>query len=475
MKLKAKALIGSLVMASVFGLFASQVVWASQVDLLIEKLVDRKILTRLDAEEIRSEIETAEKKDFKEQVKNSTPWLENLTSKGDVRLRYEAFNREPEDNRTTTGDSGGTDRNRFRFRTRWGLEKKFNDEWKAGFRIASGGGTTDATSTNQSFDGEFGLKDVFFDRAYGIYTPTKRVQEMVGTGVNMVEIGAGKVENPYDRDKWNSSIIWDSDVTPEGIYEKVDFRVMDDKEKDAYWDINTLMGQWLVDEDSDNSPGDQEMQSYGFGTTYQWAKGHNAAFKFTYYDWQEYADFIRASSALGNSTGGNDRTVDDFKIANFYGELNFDTPTAFWGVMPLKVFGDYAINTGVSDDPAAVGDESLSNIPRGDEDKAFSIGATLGKSKEEKDWSFTYEYLYIEPNAVVGNFAESDLGLGFANNKGHRLAAKYMILKNLELNFTAWLVERVNRTITTFGAADNRVSGDNDQVLRTQLDLVWKF
>src|SRR3989338_8635226 len=70
---------------------------ASQVDLLIEKLVEKKILTRLDAEAIRSEIETAEKKDFKAQMKNSTPWLDGLTSKGDVRVRYEAFNRETED------------------------------------------------------------------------------------------------------------------------------------------------------------------------------------------------------------------------------------------------------------------------------------------------------------------------------------------------------------------------------------------
>jgi hypothetical protein len=298
----------------------------------------------------------------------------------------------------------------------------------------------------------------------------------LGTGVNIVEVGAGKVENPYDRDKWNSSIIWDSDVTPEGIYEKVDFRLMGDIANEAYWDLNTLQGQWIVDEDSDQSPGDIEMQSYGFGTTYQWKKSHNASFKFTYYDWQEYADFIRASSALGNNTGGNDRTVDDFKIINFYSEINFEIPTAWWGTQSLKLFGDYANNIGAENNPDGSTDETLANVAqRQDEEDAFSLGATLGRSKEEKDWSFTYEYLYIEPNAVVGNFAESDLGLGFANNKGHRLAFKYMVLKNLELNLTAWLVERVNKTIATFGAADNRVAGDDDQILRTQVDLVWKF
>ena len=474
MKLTAKALLTAMMLSSFFTV-VPQPAQASQVDMLIEKLVEKKILTRLDAESIRSEIETAEKKDFKAQVKNSTPWLENLTAKGDVRMRYEAFDRETEDNTTGTGDAGGTDRNRFRFRVRWGLEKKFNDEWKAGFRIASGGGTTDATSTNQSLDGEFGLKDVFIDQAYGIYTPTKRFKDIIPS-IQTVEIGAGKVQNPYDRDKWNTNIIWDSDVTPEGIYEKVDFRLMDDAANEAYWDLNTLQGQWIVDEDSDQAPGDQEMQSYGFGTTYQWKKSTNASFKFTYYDWQEYADFIRSGSALANNTGGNDRTVDQFKIVNFYSEINFEMPTWWWGTQPVKLFGDYAFNSGAENNPDGSTDEELANVAqRQDEEDAFSLGLTLGKSKEEKDWAFTYEYLYIEPNAVVGNFAESDLGLGFANNKGHRLGFKYMVLKNLELNLTAWMVERVNKTISTFGAADNRVAGDDDQVLRTQADLVWKF
>jgi hypothetical protein len=468
MKLTAKALVLAMMLSSFVAVPQAQ---ASQVDVLLEKLVEKKILTRLDAESIRSEIETAEKKDYKLQVANSTPWLDGITSKGDIRLRYEAFNREHEDNRTATGDAGGTDRNRIRFRARWGLEKKLSDEFKAGFRIASGSGTTDATSTNQSLDGEFGLKDVFFDRAYGIWMPTKRMQEII-PATNILEVGAGKVENPYDRDKWNSTIIWDSDVTPEGIYEKWDFRLMNDTTAESYWDINTLHGQWIVDEDSDNSPGDQEMQSYGYGTTYQWKKAHNAAFKFTYYDWQEYSDFIRSGSALGNNTGGNDRTVDQFRIANYYGEVNFEIPT-YWGTQPVKVFGDYAINTGDEDNPADVGDDP--NTPRNGQDEAFSAGVVLGKSKEHGDWQVGYEYLYIEPNAVVGNFSESDLGLGFANNKGHKLSAKYMLHKSLELNFTAWVVERVNKQISTFGAADNRVAGDDDQILRTQLDLVYKF
>ena len=435
---------------------------ASQVDVLIEKLVEKRILTRIDAETIRAEVETAEKKDFKAQVKSSTPWLEGLTAKGDVRLRYEGFERENEDS---------SDRNRYRFRVRWGLEKKLNDEWKAGFRLATGTGTNEATSTNVTFDGEFGLKQIFIDQAYGIYTPTARVKEWM-PAVDKVEIGAGKVANPYN-DKWATTIIWDGDVTPEGIYQAIDFKIADVGEEGS-WKWHNLLGQFVVDEDSNLSPGDVEMLAFGTGTTYSWKKGHDVSFKFTYYDWQDYIQFQKTNpSSLASSFGGNDREVDDFKVLNFYADANFEVPT-WWGRQNLKLFGDYAHNAGLQEGGST--DEELRNPDlRGDSDDAFSLGATLGAAKEQGEWTLTYEYLYIEPNAVVGNFAESDLGVGYANNQGHRLSWKYMILKNLEFNATAWLVERIDKTILTYGSADLRPNGDDDQLLRTQVDFVYKF
>lgn len=465
MKKKANSLILGMVLSGFF-VGAPHAAQASQVDLLIEKLVEKKILTRMEAQEIILEVEKAEKKDYQIQVRQETPWLENLSSKGDIRLRYEGIERESEDS---------SDRNRFRLRLRWGLEKKFNDEWKAGFRLASGESANTPTSTNQTLDGEFGFKNIFIDRAYAKFTPTQRAQEMLGAGVNAVEVGAGKVENPYDRDRWNSTIIWDSDVTPEGIYEKMDFRLMDDPASGAFLDLNTLQGQWVIDEDSDLSPGDHEMLSYGFGVTYQWKKNHDAALKVTYYDWQDYAQFIKSSSIVNENLGGNDREVSDFKILNFYAETNFEVQTWWWETQPLKVYGDYANNTGLQDDIGTT-DESLQNPAlRGDSDDAFSVGLTLGKAKDRGSWAFTYEYLYIEPNAVVGNFSEADLGVGFANNQGHRLSWKYMLLKDLELQLSAWLVERVDTTKLTFGASSLRPNGDDDQVFRAQFDLVWKF
>lgn len=438
---------------------------ASEVDMLIEKLAQKGLLTRIEAETMRGDIEMAEKASYVKHREESNPWLEGITQKGDARLRYEAFSREAED---------AADRNRYRVRLRWGVEKQFDEEWKAGFRIATGT-ANDATSTNQTLTDEFGLKSLFLDQAYATWTPTARVKNVL-ENTKLVEIGAGKVNNPFA--KTSTSIIWDGDVTPEGIYEKIDFNL--GKTDTGYTDLNLLFGQFAVDEDSDLSPGDQGMMAYGVGVTHEWLKDHRADFHFTYYDWQDYVQFAKnGGSVLPNALGGNDRELEDLKIINFYGSVNFLANTPWFGTQNVKIFADVAHNTAAQEYVSLnsqVYDADSRNQPRNDEDMAFSVGSVFGKAKDAGTWEAGYEYYYVEANAVNGAFSESDLGLGGSNNQGHKLSLKYMVHKNIELNLTAWLVEKIDPTrVDYFTSGDLDVFGDDNQILRTQADLVYKF
>lgn len=443
---------------------------ASEVDVLIEKLAQKGLLTRLEAETMRGDIEMQEKASYVKFRGETNPWLADLTSKGDVRLRYEAFNRE-------AGDAD--DRNRYRFRVRWGLEKKFGDDFRAGFRIASGPGTTEATSTNQTLTGEFAQKSVFFDQAYGIWTPTTTVQKFAPNTL-LTEIGAGKVANPYE--KWGTSIVWDGDVTPEGIYEKWDYKLTDvGSDGVGNWQLNFLMGQWVLSEASSvtgtSGVGDVNMMSYGIGTDYIWAKDQNATFKFTYYDWADYNNYLKntGTALTSQGFGGNDREVSDFKVLNFYFETNFPIATQ-WGSPNLKLYGDFVHNTADYSNGDASSDETLRNVPyREDNEDGFSLGFMVGKPKVKGDAMFNYEYLYLEANAVPGQFSESDLGLGSTNNKGHKVAYKYMLTDALEFNATAWIVDRIDTTVTSYQGGDYNSNGDNQHLLRTQIDLVYKF
>lgn len=445
-------------------------VHASEVDILVNKLVERNILTRIDAEAIRKEIE-AERMSVRvpvepqSEVKMATPvpgWPDGLTQKGDIRLRYEGFGLEDED---------GRDRQRFRFRLRWGLEKRFNDEFRAGFRLASGP-RDEATSTNQSFDDEFNAKDINIDRAYAVWTPNRYVQEVLGKSVT-TELGGGKVANPYE--KWGTSIVFDSDVNPEGAYEKLDIKLADvgDPAAGGRWDLNLLFGQFVLNENSTGE--DSELYAHGIGTTYAWDKKSSLFVGFVYYDWQDYERLVASGSVLTSvNPGGNDRNLDAFRVASVYAEYNRPVPTALFGTQPLKVFGHYIQNL-EQGSQAEAGDDGTGHGRswNEDEDAGFSAGAQLGLAKEQGNWEAKYQWYYLESNATPGNFTEGDLGLGFANNRGHQLSLAYKIYDNITLQGSFWSVERIDAALSN--AIQSTTTFEDREISRWQLDVVYAF
>ena len=184
-----------------WGLTAPTVSWASsETDALIKKLVEKKILTVEEAQEIRHEVAAeaaatpkAREADTKEPVKKMAggSWLDTVKWSGDFRLRHENQFRDP-----------AVDRARERMRLRVGLTAKPVDPLLIGVRLATGA-SGDPLATNQSFTATFDKKAIFLDQAYAKYTPWPWVS-LIG----------GKMPNPYQT---ATEIIWDADVTPEGF------------------------------------------------------------------------------------------------------------------------------------------------------------------------------------------------------------------------------------------------------------------
>jgi len=108
---------------------------------------------------------------------------------------------------------------------RYGFEKKFNPEWKAGFALSvsdaqTNGTQTDPTSANTTFNNDFSYKNIWIDKAYASYSP-----DWAKWGpISSFTITAGKTDNPFERG--SKELVWKMDnVRPEGIYETADFNL----------------------------------------------------------------------------------------------------------------------------------------------------------------------------------------------------------------------------------------------------------
>ena len=182
--------------------------WASE-EALLKKLVEKGILTSKEADEVRAEVAAEEASSAqlptaapapapaaspaavtKEEVLKALPeWVKTWKWSGDLRLRHETQRREP-----------AVDRNRERFRLRFGFVTKPWDPVEIGVRLTSGA-SGNPGAPNQSFTDTFDKKPVFIDRAYVKYSPC-----------DFAALTGGKMANPF----YSTENVWDPDVTPEG-------------------------------------------------------------------------------------------------------------------------------------------------------------------------------------------------------------------------------------------------------------------
>ena len=112
----------------------------TQVDSLIELLVEKGTITRAEGIKLKGEIASDEKALREEAMKQSLPkWVQDMKWKGDLRVRYQ------NERRDTTNS-----RHRGRVRMRLGVETNVNEKSSVAVGIATGGG--DPRSTNETLE-----------------------------------------------------------------------------------------------------------------------------------------------------------------------------------------------------------------------------------------------------------------------------------------------------------------------------------
>jgi hypothetical protein len=401
-------------------------------------------------------------RNLERQIKGIGP----ISFSGDVRLRLEPFLGGPSDQ--------SLDRLRGRYRARFNATANLGEQFRAGITLASGD-VNDPTSTNQNVTGFYTRKTIALDQAFAEFTP-KQFKALTLVG--------GKFRYPW----YNTELTWDKDLNPEGAAETLAFNLETPVLKRF-----ALVGFELpFAELAGTAATDKRItQSITYGgqlqTTWQLAPRVKLSAYTGYYNFLG-SDAIalalaRASSKnpqtpssgalpLTSSSPVQDSTyittsativtvngtayptgvtaVTNAQFASKFGLFDsiarFDIDTGH-ARLPLTFLGDYVQNTEACGNLANIGavpantatqtfKQTLNSPCNSHQRRGYWAEGRFGRLQEKGDLQFGYTRIYIEREAVLGNFDYSEIRQG-TNVSQHRVDAFYQFDRNVQLGFTA--------------------------------------
>ncbi len=330
-------------------------------------------------------------------------WVSKVKLYGDFRYRHE----------WTDDETKTADRNRNRIQARIGLNGTVNEEIDYGFRVASGNNEApmdegSPTSNNQDLGNAFSSKNIWLDLAYFDYHPA---------AIAGLNIYGGKILNPYYK-VGNSDLMFDTDVTPEGIAAAYKTALSDNL------DLFGTAGGYYVRERSTDA--DTSLWAIQTGATWKFTEDKKSQLTTGagYYDYGN----VRGEAGLGNDNTqfyGNRNTGgvfdSDFNLVQGFAEVGVPM-----GKLPVRVFADVIKNTQA--------DSS--------QDTAYLVGASLGKTSSPGSWSVAYNYRDVEADALLGVLSEATFGGGGTDIKGHKFGVTYQLAKNTQFGVTYMMAER---------------------------------
>ncbi len=402
----------SWLLASLF--FTGAFSWAaeSDVDRLLDLLVEKKVLSADDATGFKADL--AVKKQEEKQPVATPDWVANIKLKGDVRVRHE-----------WDKNKGLQDNSRERIRTRLGLEGKANNKFKAGIGIATG-----LTSDPRSRDVTFGNsstantpgagKDIILDYAYGQFTPF--------SGLTLT---AGKFQNniwqPHD-------VFWKPDITPEGL----SISLTRDFNSKLSWFVNELYFVLKNDARTDRQPFVNALQpglNYAVNDQVN-LKSAFAFYKFQYVTGSQKYSYSK-SGASGYTSSGNTISGGTYKYNydSIHPSLELSVKNPLGGIVPFaSLFGDYVYNIA----------HVHSNTGRG----AYDIGLKFGSEKvsDWAQWQAKFAYEKLGRDSWLDIFTNNSRYGGVTNSKTVETAYEFGLGKNTSLLLRYYVSQSLTKT-----------------------------
>jgi hypothetical protein len=383
--------------------FFTNLVFAGEVDVLIDKLVEKGILTKAEAQQVATEAkEEARKESIKGSYAALPAWVQNLKLKGDLRLRYQW-----EDKSSAT--SSVADRHRARYRFRLGLESKVNDKLTVAAGLATG--SSDPRSTNQSMNNTFDTPDIRLDYAYAEWSATP-----------WMTLRGGKVKSIKKEIFRPSDLLWDSDIHPEGLT----IALSKDAGKANFF-ANTAF--WVLDESkTDSSDPVMWVVQPGFKTKLSDNLKLTAAVAGYFFDNVKGATLEHSA---GSNTLENGVLKYNYNSVSPSVKLDIKQPFNIAALDKMSLFGDFVYNP----DPSDKNQGWLAGVK-------FKMAGPL--KIFGKKWDLKYMYRHLEKDAWLDTFPDSDAQGGATDVKGHEIAVSYPLGKNTSLELDYYLVKNID-------------------------------
>ena len=421
------------------------------------------------ASEVKEEVDA-----YKDDVNSGIGTLSNRISdleaagklkfKGDFRFRYEDFSQSqdnsPFPNAKPTANQAIPDRARYRVRLRFGAEKQFGDEVYTAFRLVTGA-QTDPTSTNQTLGNQDYFKTILVDQAYVKYTPSLLNRR--------VDVYGGKMANILD----STAITWDGDVTPEGIAAVVRLPLG-----------LTAKGQYMILAEN-SSARDQYLTNAQVSRDFSVAQQDiHVMVGYEFVPWvtsmlSTVPGTFTSVPALGGpfyvdsngmvANGQNRGLVPNIEMLE--GMLMVKNKVANiplkWTFHAARNTNSFNLNSATTAGKVKAG--SLSNAD------AFFVKLDLGTAANKGDLNGALQWGYIEPNAVLSLYSDSDSGQGYNNQKWLKADIGYMLTDALQLNLGQYAAKRVNYDVLSTTVSPTMEKSSRNPMYRTQLDFIVKI
>ena len=395
------------------------------------------------------------------------------------------------------------DLNQARERVRLGIDVNIAEGFDAGMRLATGN-IRDPVSTNQTMGNYDNRYDFNIDRAYLKYS------KFNDNKFNWLTVMAGRTPNPFFTG--GSGVVWDEDLSFEGLFGTVRHQVGKSEVSDSIGGkgptVFTTAGIFPLQSSTGLSTRDKWLVGGQAGLDWGLDNQDIAQLGVAYFSYQNIKTVANTNQSLGNdclsNTADMTQSVPQYMqggntlasicnnntyfangsvnqqypglagLATNYNILNINAvyDMALFAPTHIKFSADYAKNMSYSISQQYQSQRFFVNggtnlgesgqLPAG-QTNAFQVRTDVGWPKFDAfgKWSvFTY-YKYVERDAVLDAFTDSDFHLGGTNVKGWTIGGNYGLVKNV------WVTGR--------WLSGNVISGANYGVDVMQLDLNTRF